>query len=1236
MSETACPFCFPAADRIFHLGEHVLGLWDGFPVADGHALLVTRRHVATWFEATVGERQELIAALDVARAEVEKKHAPDGFNIGVNVGEAAGQTIAHLHVHLIPRYAGDVDDPRGGVRHVIPARGNYLAGGGEVHGSPSVADQTGGAAGADLSGALTGRGGLPAETLAAGLLVAGDRDDPLLPHLLQHLTTATGFDLAVAFVQTSGVARLREHLRDFLRRGGRARIVTGDYLDITDPDALRALLDLAGEVDLTATGEATEESSAEVQRRGGSLEIRIFESSGQSFHPKSYIFRVAGGDGVAYVGSSNLSKTALEEGIEWNYRVVPAADRAGFRSVEDAFERLFAHPHTVPLDGNWVAAYDERRPLVERRPSDVEPEPPADVPEPHRIQREALAALSATRKEGNRSGLVVLATGLGKTWLAAFDTASDPSFQRVLFVAHREEILGQALATFRRIRPRAHLGFYTGQEKAPDADVLFASVQTLSRKAHLERFSPEDFDYIVIDEFHHAAARTYRKILDYFRPGFLLGLTATPERTDGGDLLALCGENLVYRCQLGRGIEEELLSPFSYFGVPDVVDYDNIPWRSTRFDPEELEHALATEARAENALEQWREKAGPGSRTLAFCCSKRHADYMAEFFRARGVKVVSVHSGESSAPRAASLEELEAGRIEVVFAVDLFNEGVDIPNIDAVLMLRPTESRILWLQQFGRGLRRAPGKERLTVVDYIGNHRVFLNKPMALLDVTGGDRGLKEAIDRLQAEEFELPPGCEVTYDLETVEILQGLLRLPRNDEGDALRDWYHEFRERTGTRPRALEAFHEGYNPRAARRNWGSWLGLVEKEGDLGPGAQAARTAAAGDFLGDLENTPMSRSYKMVLLLALLAEDVLPGEIPLDRLVDAFARVAGRSARLRADVSVPLEDRDALRRNLVENPINAWTGGGKTSGKKQNFFAFDGTTFRSTFEVPPEHREAFCELTRELVDWRLGEYLGRAGDATEERFRCPVRHSSGRPMLFLPDREKVPGLPSGVTPLRVDGAMYEADFVKVALNVVRAPGASENTLPSILRSWFGPDAGLPGTRFEVEFSRAADGTLEMKPVGHRDESEGLKIWRSYLRDQIPGVLGLETSSRHLQQGVVPIGDVYLLFVTLEKKDKPAEHRYEDRFLSPEEFQWQSQNRTPQSGSVAKALREPAQFGKTVHLFVRPKAKIGSATAPFVYCGQPQFISWEGEKPITFRWKIDPPVPDYLREKLGL
>ncbi|MCK5800635.1 MAG: DEAD/DEAH box helicase family protein, partial [Deltaproteobacteria bacterium] len=607
-SKRSCIFCNVDPARVFHEGELIIGFWDGFPVNPGHALLVPRRHVGDWFAASRDEQQALLDGVAIARDAILKQHSPDGFNIGVNVGQAAGQTVMHLHLHVIPRYDGDIDDPTGGVRLVIPSKGNYRkAQEGVASAWPPGPIQP------DLSAKEEG-------------LVVGGEIQPLRPHLLSELVCAAEVDIAVAFVKDSGVQSLLEHLRDFLDRGGRLRLVTGDYLNLTDPPALHKLLDLIGD-----------------------HQLRVFDCdvAKTGFHPKAYIFHPHDGElgSVAFVGSSNLSGPALGQTVEWNYRVVDAGQE-GFKSIVGAFEELFTHPATRPITREWVAEYAKRSrpwsPVANQPPTDIEDEPVVHPPKPHGVQVEALEALQRTREQGNKAGLVVLATGLGKTWLGAFDSHR-PEFSRVLFVAHREEILGQALNTFRRIRPDGIFGRYTGKEKVSDADVLFASIQSLGKKWHLLNFEPEAFDYIIIDEFHHAAARTYRQLIEHFEPKFLLGLTATPERSDGGDLMALCGENLVFRLDLLRGIERKLLCPFRYFGVPDVVDYSNIPWRSRHFDERELTEALATKKRAQNALEQYRDRARPGSRTLAFCSSKRHADFMAGYFRDAGLRAVAVH-----------------------------------------------------------------------------------------------------------------------------------------------------------------------------------------------------------------------------------------------------------------------------------------------------------------------------------------------------------------------------------------------------------------------------------------------------------------------------------------------------------------------------------------------------------------------------------------------------------------
>lgn len=1174
MTDWPCPFCDPQpTERIFYEDAFTRGIWDGFPVSRGHALLITRRHIATWFDATAEEQAALIHTLSVARDLVAERYGPDGFNIGINVGRAAGQTIFHLHVHLIPRYSGDVDDPRGGIRHVIPSKGNYL-----VQAESAI----------DFAPNIHRR----------RALVSGGEDDPLLPHLLASIDESESVDLAVAFILTSGVRRLESRLRDLLERGGRVRLLTGDYMDVTDPDALLRLLDLDGR-----------------------FELRVFKARSTSFHPKAYIFHGRGGSGVAYVGSSNLTEPALSAGVEWNYRAV-SSEGGGFADVAASFEELFTHPLTRPVDAEWIAYYRQRRRLRVIAPRPVEEEDPQAPPVPHEVQVEALAALEATRRQGNSAGLVVLATGLGKTWLSAFDS-NRPEYRRVLFVAHREEILAQAMRTYRRVRPQAVLGHYTGAEKNWSAEVIFASIQTLGRRRHLDRFGPQDFDYIVVDEFHHASAPTYRRLIDHFRPRFLLGLTATPERTDGGDLLALCQENLIYRCDLSEGIRRGLLSPFHYFGVPDEVDYANIPWRSSRFDEEALTRAVATQSRAQNALEQYRKRAG--KRTLAFCCSQRHADFMADFFRTDGLRAVAVHTGEGSAPRSASLEKLESGEIDVIFAVDIFNEGLDLPQIDTVMMLRPTESRILWLQQFGRGLRRSEGKERLTVIDYIGNHRTFLIKQRTLFELGSADVEIARTLQLLQAGVADLPPGCEVAYELEAVDIINALLRLKE----DAIKAYYEDFRERNGIRPSAVEAFHEGYKPRSARKAYGSWFGFIRAMGDLDSPEGAVIDRFSG-LLEALEITPMTKSFKMLVLLAMLNRDRFPGAIQINELTEAFAELVCRSAKLREDVGPALDDPDALRKLLEENPIAAWTEGKGTGGT--SFFSYEDGLFSSTLDVEIEGREELQQMIRELVDWRLAEYLQRSPSegTSGEEIACKVSHAGGRPIIFL-DRNKDPHTPEGWTDVSVEGEAYRAKFVKVAVNVIQRPGSEQNELPALMRRWFGPDAGAPGTGFFVSFKRTGD-RLTLTPINPVEGHTRLELWRSYSRQQIPPLFGERFSTARWQTGFVTLPKNIVLLITLEKDDLGRQFQYADHFLSPDTFEMQSQNRTRQESAVGQGIRHHRERGISVHLFVRKRKRAaGGGAAPFVYCGKVKFLGWEGEKPITIRWKLLSPLLNRLR-----
>lgn len=1029
----------------------------------GHLLLIPHRHVASWFEASPEEQLELFQSIEQAKEIITARYQPDGFNVGINIGTAAGQTVPHLHIHVIPRYQGDVADPRGGVRYVIPEKANYLKD------EPVIIDEKL----LRVSHQHTGSSNrvtkiIRPESIGDAALVRGapspQQHDPLLPHLCAGLELSQSADLSVAFIQRSGVELLRPYLNDLLAKGGRLRILTGDYLSVTDPDSLLELLDLEGDI-----------------------KVRVFEAREKSFHPKAYLFHYPDGTGIAFVGSSNLTRTALHSGIEWNYRVVKTNDLSGFHAVQMAFNDLWSHPSTCRVDVDWVEDYRKRRVATTITREQISEEtqliPP---PEPNRIQRRALEALAKTRKAGNRSGLVVLATGLGKTWLAAFDSV-DALFRHILFVAHRDEILQQAIHTFRRIRPTSRIGRYTGIEKDFSADIVFASIQTIGKTQHLQNFSPTAFDYIVVDEFHHASAPTYRRLIQHFEPRFMLGLTATPQRSDGGDLLSLCDGNLVYRCDLADGIQNDLLAPFRYFGVPDEVDYTNIPWRSSKFDEEALTLAVATQSRARHTLEMFHKY--KAKRAIGFCCSTRHADFMAEYFREQGLHAVAVHSGPLTAPRASSLEKLASGELDIIFSVDMFNEGLDLPNIDAILMLRPTESTIVWLQQFGRGLRKSPNKDHVRVIDYIGNHRSFLVKVRSLLEPICGllstDSSIRDALSKIQEQTLELPAGCEINYDLKAIDTIHSMLRSRQAFE--AIDVWMDDFREEHGRRAYAVEAFNAGFNPRALHSTHGSWFGYLRARDEASP---EKRWLTKGErevieryaaMLRDWSITPMTKSYKMLVLLSMLQSKTLHHGISLVALIEQFRRLANRSTAIRDDLGESLLDDKRLGRMIRDNPIKAWTS--DKSQRTTTYFEMKDQVLALNKRIDAEIQTPFQELIDELVQWRLAEYFQR--DDRVERLggiRCRVIQSGGRPILKLPDRNKNLALPTGWQLVEANGELFNAKFAKQFINVLRrSKDKSEaNVLPELLRSLLGPLAGQPGTRFTVMLVPSSTGKWSM------------------------------------------------------------------------------------------------------------------------------------------------------------
>jgi len=1078
---------------------------------------------------------------------------------------------------------------------------------------------------------------------------------PFFPHLSAAIGRSSEIDLAVSFIKTTGLRLLLPDLQEALTRHDvlnkqtiRVRILTSDYLDVTDSEALRLLMLL--------------------QNQGA--QVKIFETKESSFHLKAYLFShtdpITGFHGSAFIGSSNISRIALQNGLEWNYRVDYPGD-FGFLETRSRFEELFNHPQSIDLTDLWIDAYEKRRVILPRAvaPGSLEQDP---APTPTQVQQDALLALAETREEGFKRGLVVLATGLGKTWLAAFDV-QQAGARRILFVAHRDEILNQAAETFLRIRPQAKVSLYLDKEHDLQADVLCASVQTLGRNIHLERFSQDHFDYIVIDEFHHAAAPTYRRLLNYFSPRFLLGLTATPDRTDQSDILSLCDDNLVFSCGLINGINLGLLSPFHYYGIfDDSVDYSEIPWRNGKFDPAMLSNKLATLARSRHALRIWQQH--KQERTLAFCVSKMHADFMAQQFSNAGVPCCAVYSG-SEANRVEAMDGLRDGKIKIIFSVDLFSEGVDLPSIDTVMMLRPTESKILFLQQLGRGLRKSDGKEKLVILDFIGNHKSFLHKPQGLLGIGSSYKKLAEFARSTERNQLELPVGCFVNYDLRLIEFLKSL-------DGDSLQKEYEAIREGLGRRPTLTEFFRGGASLQTMRKQYGGWFEFVDAMSDLSA-SENVIAKIHKEFLDEVETTSMTKSYKMILLEAFQELEGWQGGLAVDSLANKSWEILNRRRKFLHDLP------ESQRNNTPEvgatwikfwsdNPINAWIGGNRAKDSL-SFFELNRQIFKSKFMIEAEQLSLFVSMVQELIDYRLAAYEVRQSvadnnvipfqrtdsEAISRRVELPyfpnLKIACGHFKDGNADAEEYRSLGAKYIGLdltkyfianaagnSMDGGEYpikDGDYLlmqylhpqktnslREGIYAIERGEADGNGHQYLLRNVVaGSDDGYLLRANNLDYQDMAL-TDEMRPVALMTKiipALEMSIGKRFMREDIPKLFGEVFNPGNWNSGHVVLTDkkTHVLLVTLNKQGKADDHKYLDRWIDEATFHWQSQNSTSPASKRGREIIDQAQFGIDIQLFIRDSKLAEGKGAPFTYYGSVRYKSHTGSSPMNVIFELE-------------
>jgi superfamily II DNA or RNA helicase/HKD family nuclease len=588
----------------------------------------------------------------------------------------------------------------------------------------------------------------PLIPLAQSDLLVNARGEPSVGQAVaREIDSADRIDLICAFIKWHGLRLLEEPLEAYLRSGRSLRVITTTYVGATERKALDRLVEMGADVKVSYQVDTTR------------------------LHAKAWLFHRESGFSTAFIGSSNLSKSALLDGVEWNVRL----SQIDAPTIVDKFAATFDSYWADPSFERYTAAEGERFDDAIGR-ARGESEPTILVPftiEPWPHQREMLDELMVERYRHDRwRNLVVAATGTGKTVIAAFDykrLSDDLASGRplkLLFVAHRREILQQSLITFRNVlRDGAFGELYVDGHRPDEWQHVFASVQSLAT-IDLEQVAPDAFDVIIVDEFHHAAAPTYRRLLDYFQPQVLLGLTATPERADGESILHWFGGRIASELRLWDALDRQLLAPFHYFGLADQVDLSQVRWTRGAYDRAELEKVyIGADARVAQVLADLHRKVTDvrTMRALGFCVSIEHGRYMARRFNEAGVPSLAVSSESTSAERDDALRRLKLRDINCIFAVDLFNEGVDVPEIDTVLFLRPTESATVFLQQLGRGLRRTAGKDCLTVLDFIGNANRNFRFDLRYRAITGATRA--EVVDQVERGFPLLPAGCSIQLD---------------------------------------------------------------------------------------------------------------------------------------------------------------------------------------------------------------------------------------------------------------------------------------------------------------------------------------------------------------------------------------------------------------------------------------------------------------------------------------
>lgn len=626
----------------------------------------------------------------------------------------------------------------------------------------------------------------------------------------RELRHCDAFYISVAFITEGGLAPLKQVLAELRDKGIPGKILTTSYLTFTEPKALKTLADLSN------------------------VEVRVYDSTDEGasgFHTKGYIFK----EEEIYrfiVGSSNMTASAFSVNKEWNTKLVSTSDGELLKQMMTEFNALWNSKHTLAVK-DFIEDYEVRYRLIKEQKKNAAKEQMVDLQayklQPNKMQARFVSNFRKLLESNEHRGLLVSSCGSGKTYASAF-ALRETKQKKVLFLVHREQIAKQALKSYKRVfGSNRTYGLLSGTEKNFAQDYIFSTMQTMAKDEIMQKFSPDHFDTIVVDEVHRAGANSYQKIMSYFKPNFYLGMTASPERMDGFDIFALFDHNIAYEIRLQQALEQNLLCPFHYYGITDlIIDGETI-------NEKEDFNQLTCSARVDHILKQANYYGYNGDRVkgLIFVSRKDEGKELSRLFNERGLRTLFLSGDDSQEKRESAIERLEQddyeGGLDYIFSVDIMNEGIDAPRVNQVIMLRPTQSPVIFVQQLGRGLRKADNKEYVVILDFIGNYTNNFMIPIAL----SGDRSYnKDSIRRYVSEGTRVIPGeSTIHFDAISRERIYHSIDQARTNDVKLLRESFDNLRYRLGRIPTVLDFKEYGsIDVRKYFEKFGSYYAFLKK----------------------------------------------------------------------------------------------------------------------------------------------------------------------------------------------------------------------------------------------------------------------------------------------------------------------------------------------------------------------------------------------------------------------